>query len=76
MVLTWLKVNNRGENRYLWRMKTLVADLEFELSIPYSAIQQRTGELAAEINTEYAGKTPLLVGVMNGSFIFMAELVK
>lgn len=57
-------------------MKTRVADLDFELSIPYSAIEQRVGELAAEINAAYAGKTPLLVGVLNGSFIFMADLVK
>jgi hypoxanthine phosphoribosyltransferase len=57
-------------------MKTCVADLDFELSIPYVAIQQRVQELAMEINSEYAGKTPLLVGVLNGSFIFMADLVK
>jgi hypoxanthine phosphoribosyltransferase len=57
-------------------MKTRVADLDFELSIPYSAIEQRVQELAAEINVQYAGKTPLLVGVLNGSFIFMADLVK
>lgn len=57
-------------------MKTRVADLNFELSIPYSAIERRIQELATEINAAYAGKTPLLVGVLNGSFIFMADLVK
>lgn len=57
-------------------MKTRVADLDFELSIPFSAIEKRTAELAAEINAAYADKTPLLVGVLNGSFIFMADLVK
>ena len=57
-------------------MKIRVADLEFELSIPYRAIELRVQELATEINTGYADKTPLLVGVLNGSFIFMADLVK
>jgi len=57
-------------------MKIRVADLDFELSIPYNAIEKRVGELASEINTAYEHKTPLLVGVLNGSFIFMADLVK
>jgi hypoxanthine phosphoribosyltransferase len=57
-------------------MKMRVADLDFELSIPYAAIEQRVGELAGEINVAYAGKIPLLVGVLNGSFIFMADLLK
>src|ERR1700741_1355825 len=57
-------------------MKTRVADLDFELSIPYSAIEKRIGELDDEINSAYADKTPVLVGVLNGSFIFMADLVK
>jgi hypoxanthine phosphoribosyltransferase len=57
-------------------MRTRVADLDFELSIPYIAIKQRIGELAVEIADAYANKTPLLIGVLNGSFIFMADLVK
>jgi hypoxanthine phosphoribosyltransferase len=57
-------------------MKIRVADLDFELSIPYVAIEQRISELAAEINLAYADKAVLLVGVLNGSFIFMADLVK
>src|SRR6202008_2068531 len=57
-------------------MKIRVADLDFELSIPYVAIEQCIGELAAEINLAYADKAVLLVGVLNGSFIFMADLVK
>ncbi|MBS1531757.1 MAG: hypoxanthine phosphoribosyltransferase [Bacteroidetes bacterium] len=57
-------------------MKTRVADLDFELSITYSVIERRVQEIATEINVQYAGKTPLLVGILNGSFIFMADLVK
>ena len=33
-------------------------------------------ELAAVINRDYAGKSPMLVSVLKGSFIFMADLVR
>jgi len=32
--------------------------------------------LAAEINRDYRGKNPLLIGILKGSFIFMADLVR
>jgi len=39
-------------------------------------IQARVAELAAEITRDYAGKTPHLIAVLNGAFIFMADLVR
>ncbi len=33
-------------------------------------------KLAAEISQDYQGKYPLLLGVLKGSFIFMADLVR
>ena len=39
-------------------------------------IAARTGGLAAAITRDYQGKTPLLVGVLKGSFIFMADLMR
>ena len=53
-----------------------VADLEFEPSIPYDAIEKRIKELAADLNRDYAGKKPVFVGVLSGSFIFLADLLK
>lgn len=35
-------------------------------------VAARVQELAAQITRDYAGKTPLVVGVLRGSFIFMA----
>ncbi len=32
--------------------------------------------LAGELNRDYAGRTPLLIGVLKGSFVFMADLVR
>ena len=57
-------------------MKTQVADLNFELLIPYSKIESRVTELAKQINIDYKGRTPVLVGVLNGSFLFTADLIK
>lgn len=33
-------------------------------------------ELAAKIDADYAGKSPLFLGILKGSFIFMADLVR
>src|SRR5476651_2339061 len=53
-----------------------IADLEFEPLIPYADIEKRVKEIAAELNTDYADKTPIFVGVLNGSFMFMSDLLK
>jgi hypoxanthine phosphoribosyltransferase len=39
-------------------------------------IQKRVRELGAQIEKDYAGKTPLLVGVLKGASIFHADLVR
>lgn len=40
------------------------------------AIEQRTRELGAQIAKDYAGKAPVLVGILKGSFLFYADLVR
>ncbi len=39
-------------------------------------IQQRVKEIAASINQEYAGKRPLFIAILNGSFMFASDLFK
>lgn len=39
-------------------------------------LQARVAEIAAQIDQDYAGKQPLLVSVLRGSFVFMADLVR
>lgn len=39
-------------------------------------LQARVTELGAQISTDYTGKEPLLVGVLRGVFVFMADLVR
>jgi hypoxanthine phosphoribosyltransferase len=37
-------------------------------------LQQRIGELGKELTSDYAGRPPLLVGVLKGAFMFMSDL--
>ena len=39
-------------------------------------IQQRVKELGSQLSEDYDGKYPLLVGVLKGCFIFMADLCR
>lgn len=47
--------------------------------VPYLSseeIQNRIAQLAQQISEEYANKQPLFLGILNGSFIFAADLFK
>jgi hypoxanthine phosphoribosyltransferase len=44
--------------------------------IPQEKIRQAVAKLAAEIRRDYQGKQPLLIGILKGSFVFMADLVR
>ncbi len=44
--------------------------------ISENQIQQRIQELADEISKDYKDNIPIFIGVLNGSFIFMADLLK
>lgn len=39
-------------------------------------IQHRVRQMARQISTDYAGREPLLVGILKGAFIFLADLVR
>jgi hypoxanthine phosphoribosyltransferase len=44
--------------------------------ISAEAIAARIAELGAEITADYHGRPPLLVGVLKGAFMFMADLAR
>ena len=46
-----------------------------QVLLTHEQLEQRVTELAEQINRDYAGKELLLVSVLRGSFIFMADLV-
>jgi hypoxanthine phosphoribosyltransferase len=49
---------------------------EAEIVFPREEIDRRVRELAGEISRDYAGRELLLVGVLKGAFVFMADLVR
>ena len=53
-----------------------VGDRQFTVFIDQTTIQTRVAALASELNRDYNGRQPLLVGVLNGSFMFAADLMK
>ena len=53
-----------------------VKDKEFEVFIPSSEIQKGVEKIAEEINMDFQGKNPLFLSILNGSFIFAADLLK
>ncbi len=44
--------------------------------IPEEELQARVQELGRTITRDYAGKDPVLVGILKGSFMFMADLAR
>ncbi len=53
----------------------LAADIR-EILISEEQIQTRVKELSAQISTDYAGKNPILIGVLKGVLFFMADLLR
>lgn len=53
-----------------------IKDLEFESFISATAIREKVQALAEQINNDYAGRTPLFLPILNGSFIFAADLIR
>ncbi|MBX2821493.1 MAG: hypoxanthine phosphoribosyltransferase [Rhodothermaceae bacterium] len=48
----------------------------FRLYLSEEQIQQRIQELGAQITNDYEGKKPILIGVLNGAFMFLADLIR
>lgn len=53
-----------------------VLDKSFIPYISNTELQDRISALAKQISTDYAGKKPIFIGILNGSFIFAADLYK
>lgn len=53
-----------------------VHDKRFRISVTAEEIQARVAEVARQINTDLAGKDVVFLGILNGSFIFAADLLR
>ena len=53
-----------------------VLDKKFRISIPEEEILKRVDAVAEQLNRDLAGKNPLFLAVLNGSFVFAADLMR
>ena len=53
-----------------------ILDKKFREYIPEDVINNKVIELAERINSDFAGKEVIFVGVLNGSFIFAADIFR
>src|SRR3712207_7608333 len=56
--------------------KIKILDKTFRTFIPEEEIQQRVKAVAEKLNKDMEGKNPLLLAVLNGSFMFAADLMR
>ena len=53
-----------------------IHDQHFETFISSDKIKQRIQEIAAQINVDYVDKNPIFLSILNGAFIFTADLFR
>ena len=53
-----------------------IKDKSFRVSIPEAEIKERVKVLAEQMSKDLEGKNPIFLGVLNGSFIFAADLMR
>jgi hypoxanthine phosphoribosyltransferase len=53
-----------------------IKELEFVEFISEEQVQRKVERLASEINAHYAGRLPVFLPVLNGSFMFAADLIR
>ncbi|HCY43460.1 MAG TPA: hypoxanthine phosphoribosyltransferase [Prolixibacteraceae bacterium] len=53
-----------------------ILDKDFELFIPYEKIRSIIEEMAEQMNKDLKDKNPLFLCILNGSFMFAAEIFK
>ncbi len=63
-------VNNDIQDRIIIGTEIFVPMLKEE------EIQNRIRDLGKQISNEYAGKVPVFIGVLNGAFLFLSDLIK
>ena len=56
--------------------RVTILDKTFETSIPEAVILEKVKAVAERINHDYEGKTPLFLAVLNGVFMFAADIMR
>ena len=47
-----------------------------EILISGDRLKKKVGELALQISEDYKDRNPILVGILKGSFVFLADLTR
>jgi hypoxanthine phosphoribosyltransferase len=72
-----LLVSHKISDIFEFIMATIkVKDKDFEISIDANTIDAAVKRMAIEINRDYEGKHPLFLAILNGSFVFAADLIR
>ena len=60
------------------KQRVTLLDKTFEVMIPAEEIDKAVAKVAEQLNKDYASseKAPIFVGVLNGSYMFLADLVR
>jgi len=53
-----------------------IRDKTFEVLISEDALQERVKIIAEEINKDYKEMNPIFIGILNGAFMFVADIMK
>ena len=53
-----------------------IGNEKFGVMISEEKLAERVKELGAQISGDYEGKLPIFIGILNGSFMFMSDLMK
>ena len=64
------EINNEVQDRIIIGTEIFVPLLKEEV------IQERIKQLGEQISEEYKGKVPVFIGVLNGAFLFLSDLIK
>jgi len=67
---------DRGEGRGYNHREAMNSEAKLKILLTRQEIEATVKRLAAEINQDYAGKYPVLIGILKGSFVFMADLIR
>jgi len=56
--------------------QTEILEKNYSVLISEDKIQKRLEEMGEELTAAYRGRHPILIGVLNGGFIFLADLIR
>lgn len=57
-------------------MKIEIDHKDFELMIEHEQVKKRLRLIGIQLNVAYNGRVPVFIGILNGCFMFMADLMK